>query len=73
MENELVRLAASQGLFAALFVALLFYVLKENAKREERLQSIIHELADGLEVLKDIESCIKCLKEGFEEIKDKMR
>lgn len=36
MEAEIIKLAASQGLFAMLFVALLFYVLRYNEKREER-------------------------------------
>ena len=41
MEIEVLKFAASQGLWAVLFVALLFYVLKENSKREEKFQEII--------------------------------
>ena len=37
MEAEIIKLAVSQGLWAALFVVLLFYVLKANEKRENRL------------------------------------
>lgn len=44
MEQEIIRLATSQGLWAVLFVALLFYVLRENAKREERLLSCLDNL-----------------------------
>jgi hypothetical protein len=36
MEAEIIKMAASQGFFAVLFVALLFYVLRYNEKREER-------------------------------------
>lgn len=36
MEAEILKVAASQGLWAVLFVALLFYVLKHNEKRECR-------------------------------------
>ena len=41
MEAEIVKMAASQGLFAVLFVALLFYVLKTNEHREERLMTCL--------------------------------
>lgn len=34
MENEIIRMVASQGVFAIFFAYLLFYVLKENSKRE---------------------------------------
>lgn len=55
MESEILKLAMTQGIFAVLFTSLLFYVLKENARREtlgaERetnYQKIIHEIADRL-------------------------
>ncbi|HOV80323.1 MAG TPA: BhlA/UviB family holin-like peptide [Bacillota bacterium] len=51
MEQEIIKLAASQGLWAVLFVALLFYVLKENAKREERLLSCLDALGKQYESL----------------------
>ena len=44
MEQEILKLAASQGLFAALFVVLLFWVLRENSKREAKYQELLHEL-----------------------------
>lgn len=37
MEQEALRLAANQGIWAVLFVALLFYVLRNGEKREQRL------------------------------------
>lgn len=37
METEVIKMAASQGLWAVLFVALLFYVLRNSQSREERL------------------------------------
>ncbi|MDI3522412.1 MAG: hypothetical protein PWR31_1205 [Bacillota bacterium] len=55
MDLEIFRLAASQGLWAVLFVALLFWTLKENSKRESRHQDILNGLAAKLAVLENIE------------------
>ena len=56
MEAEIIKLAASQGIFAVLFVALLFYVLRYNEKREERLMTCLERLtADVGEIKNDIE------------------
>ncbi len=56
MEAEIIKMAASQGLFAVLFVALLFYVLRYNEKREERLMSCLERLTQDVgEIKSDIE------------------
>lgn len=56
MEAEIIKMAASHGLFAMLFVALLFYVLRYNEKREERLMTCLERLtADVGEIKNDIE------------------
>jgi preprotein translocase subunit YajC len=55
METEIIKMAASQGLFAVLFVVLLFYVLRYNQKREERLMACLEKLtADVGEIKGDI-------------------
>jgi len=51
LEAEIIKLAASQGIFAVLFVALLFYVLRYNEKREERLLSCLEKLTSQYEGL----------------------
>ncbi|MDU7956245.1 MAG: BhlA/UviB family holin-like peptide [Clostridium perfringens] len=53
MESEIFKLIATQGGFAILFSYLLFYVLKENSKREDNYQSIIQELLTTIK--KDVE------------------
>ena len=53
MEAEIIKIAASQGLFAVLFVALLFYVLKHNEKREERLMTCLESLTRDVGEIKD--------------------
>ena len=56
METEIIKLAASQGIFAVLFVALLFYVLRHNERREERLMVCLESMArDVGEIKNDIE------------------
>lgn len=58
IEQEILKIAASQGLWAVLFVALLFWVLRENARREERYQTIIESLSEKLGVVYDIKQTV---------------
>ncbi|WP_415287722.1 BhlA/UviB family holin-like peptide [Clostridium perfringens] len=62
MDGELFKLMATQGAFAILFSYLLFYVLKENSKREDKYQNIIEELTELLPKI----------KEDVEDIKEKL-
>ena len=62
MENEFIKLMATQGAFAILFSYLLFYVLKENSKREDKYQNIIEEFTELLPKI----------KEDVEDIKEKL-
>ncbi len=67
MEQEIIKMAASQGLFAVLFVALLFYVLHNNQKREERLLTCLDALG------KQYESLSKDIGEVKDDVKDLKR
>lgn len=60
MEKEIFELIVTQGLFAILFCYLLFYVLKENSKREQNYQEILKELT---EMLPNIKQDIEHIKE----------
>lgn len=69
MEAELVKLAASQGIWAALSVGLIFYILKTQEKRdskqeqrEHKYQEIISNLTDKLTIIEDV-------KKDMEEVK----
>lgn len=48
MEQSILKLIISQGVFAVLFVYLLFYVLKENSRRETNYQNIVNKLSSSL-------------------------
>lgn len=62
-EQELIKYTATQGVFAALFVYLLFYVLKTNSKREENYQGIIQDLSTKFNIIENIQDDIKEVKE----------
>ncbi len=60
MENELLRLASTQGLWAALSVLLILYILRAQEKRdvkqeqrEQKYQEIIFSLTDKLNLIED--------------------
>ncbi len=72
MENELLKLASSQGIWAALSVALIFYILKAQEKRdlkqeerEKNYQGIIEKLTEKFNLVEDV-------KKDVEEIKEKL-
>ncbi|ABS35362.1 bacteriocin [Clostridium botulinum] len=58
MENEIIKLVVAQGAFAVFFAYLLFYVLRENSKREGQYQNIIKELAEKLNVIEDVKKAV---------------
>ncbi|EJT5915586.1 hypothetical protein N2W46_002954 [Clostridium perfringens] len=72
MENELIKLASSQGIWVALSVVLIFYILKAQEKRdlkqeerEEKYQKIIKNLTDKLKVIENIKNDVKDIKENI--------
>lgn len=67
MQQEIFRLAMSQGIWAVLFVALLFYVLKENSAREQKYQEIIQTLTEKFQL---IEEGLRALKEDVRDVKE---
>lgn len=66
MENEIIKMAASQGVFAIFFAYLLFYVLKENSKREGKYQEIISKLTEKFNVLENVKHTVDEIKEKVE-------
>jgi len=70
MENDLIKLASTQGIWAALAVVLIFYILKAQekrdltqAEREEKYQEIITKLTDEFNVIKDIQKDVLDIKD----------
>ena len=65
MEKATIDLIVSQGIFAILFLWLFIDTRKENKERESKYQEIIKELADTVNIVKEI-------KEDVQEIKNKI-
>lgn len=73
--DALLQKALSEGLGYALFVVLLFYVLKQQEKRdlkseqrEEKYQGIIAELTQKFEVVNKMSDKIDKVEEKIEEV-----
>ncbi|MCY6371229.1 BhlA/UviB family holin-like peptide [Clostridium ganghwense] len=69
MENELLKLASSQGIWAALSVALIFYILKAQEKRdlkqeerEKNYQAIIQKLTEKFNIVEDVKKDVEEIK-----------
>ena len=66
MWNDIFNIAISNGIFAALFVALLIYELKDSRKRESKYQNTIDNLSNKLntvdEIKQDVTEIKECLK-----------
>lgn len=63
LEQTVLNFFKTQGPWALLFVFLLFWVLKENSKREIKYQCIIQDLSkkfDIVELIRDDVKEIKC-------------
>ncbi len=70
MESELLKIAASQGVWAALSVALIFYILKAQEKRdakqderEKNYQDIISRLTDKFNIIEDVKNDVQEIKD----------
>lgn len=67
--DELMQLAAGQGLGYALFVFLLIYVLKTTGEREKRYQDLLDAMANKFSVVENIQEDVKEIKIKVEERK----
>lgn len=72
MELEVIKVAASQGIWAVLSIILIFFILKNQEKRdaiqidrEEKYQKIIEILSSKLELIDDIKKDIEQIKNKF--------
>ena len=70
--SELIKIVVSNGIFAMLFVYLLFYQLKDSQKREQAYRKTIDDLAKHLLVLEEVREEIVQLKEMIEVKNEKL-
>ncbi len=64
--SEFVKIIVSNGIFAILFVFLLFYQLKDSQKREQAYRKTIDELAEHLVVIEEVKDEVEELKNYLE-------
>ena len=62
MDNEILLMIAKCGVFAVLFVLLLFYVLKDSRYREQNYQKLVNTLTKELGAVMDFEQDVKEIK-----------
>ena len=69
LDEKLIEMAATQGIWALLSIALIFYILKAQEKRDVRqeeretnYQNIIAGLSDKLNLVEDIKTEISEIK-----------
>ncbi|ABS35051.1 phage-like protein [Clostridium botulinum] len=70
MENEILKSALSQGIWAVLSVFLLFYILKAQEKRDQKqdereknYQEIISKITDKLAIVEVVKKDVEDIKQ----------
>lgn len=73
MENEIIKMASSQGIWAVLSIALIFYILKTQEKRdskqeerEKNYQTIISKLTEKFHIIEEVKKDVEEIKESIE-------
>lgn len=69
MENELFKIASTQGIWAALSVALIFYILKTQEKRDDKQDQREKKYQDIISKLTEKFNIVENVKKDVEEIK----
>ncbi len=68
--EDILTMAISNGIFAVLFVFLLFYLLRDSANREKKYQETVEKLAKHLDIVEDMKDDVSNIKEDVLEIKN---
>ena len=78
LENELIKIAASQGIWATLSIFLIFYILKvqrerdkKQEEREKSYQDIIVSITKKFSVIEDIDKNVRNIRISLEKFKNK--
>ena len=75
MWSDIFNIAITNGIFCALFVALLIYELKDSRKRENKYQQTIDVLSTKLntvdEIKEDVTEIKNCLKKTIKNSRSK--
>lgn len=69
MWEKIFNLAISNGIWAVLFLVLLFFQLKDSKKREEKYQKTIETLGASLKVVTEIKEDVEDIKIELKKLK----
>ena len=69
MWEKIFNLAVSNGIWAVLFVILLFYQLKDSKEREKKYQETIESLGKSLEIINEVKEDVEIIKDEINKIK----
>lgn len=72
MEQKIIELLASQGIFAVMFIFLFLDTRKDSKQREEKYQETIKELAEQTGINKEVKEDVEEIKKDVIEIKNKL-
>jgi membrane protein implicated in regulation of membrane protease activity len=70
LENELLKLASNQGIWAALSVVLIFYILKNQEKRDDKQDQREKNYQEIISKLTEKFNLVETVKRDVEEIKE---
>ena len=73
MWEKIFNLAISNGIWAVLFLILLFFTLKDSKAREAKYQQTIESLGKSLEIIKDVKEDVEIIKDEISKIKPQVR
>ena len=73
MWEQIINVAAANGIWAMLFVALLIYQLQDSRKREIKYQATIDNLSHCLKLVETIEEDFKYVKDIVKKSDSKYR
>lgn len=69
MWEKIFNLAISNGIWAILFLILLFFQLKDSKEREIKYQKTIESLGKSLEIINDVKEDVDFIKEEIGKIR----
>lgn len=69
MWEKIFNLAISNGIWAVLFLLLLFFQIKDSRERENKYQQTIESLGKSLEIINEVKEDVEIIKDEIEKIK----
>lgn len=69
MWEKILNLALSNGIWAVLFLLLLFFQIKDSREREIKYQQTIDSLGKSLEIINEVKEDVEIIKEEIGNMK----